>query len=77
MTAQEAMTFAQNHIPEEADFVYAFDRDEHKFSSNRSGFIKRYYIGCGNHCYGNGNTWSEAVEALMLSSGKMKKAVRA
>ena len=72
MTAQEAMTFAQNHIPEEADFVYAHDRGD-----TRSSFIKRYYIGCGNHCYGNGNTWSEAVEALMLSSGKMKKAVRA
>ena len=77
MNAQEALQYAQNHIPEEADALYAHDRDEHPTTVRRSHFIKRYYVGCGNHCYGNGDSWAEAVEALMLSSGKMKKAVRA
>ena len=76
MTAQEALQYAQTHIPEEADALYAHDRDEY-LATKRSRFIPRYYVGCGNHCYGNGSSWAEAVEALMLSSGKMKKAVRA
>ena len=72
MTEPEALRYVQENLPEERFNLYAHDRGD-----ARSPFIKRYYIGCGNHCYGSGNTWSEAVEALMLSSGKMKRAVRA
>ena len=74
MNAQEALQYAQNHIPEEADALYAHDRDEHPTTVRRSHFIKRYYVGCGNHCYGNGDSWAEAVENLLVMAGKAVRA---
>ena len=74
MTAQEALQYAQKHIPEEADALYAYDRDEHPATVKRSRFIPRYYVGCGNHCYGNGSSWAEAVENLLVMAGKAVRA---
>ena len=76
MTEQEALRYAQIRIPEEADTLYTHDRDAY-VATKRSRFIPRYYIGCGDHCYGNGASWSEAVEELIRSAGKARKAVKA
>ena len=78
MTEQEALALAQSAIPEEANSLYALDRSDPAMASmrgnQRSVFIKRCYIGCGNHCYGNGSSWAEAVENLLVMAGKAVRA---
>ena len=76
MTEPEALALAQSAIPEEAVNLYTLDRDMPEYSCKRHAAIKRYYVGCGSHCYGNGDTWEEAVDELLVSAGKMKKAVK-
>ena len=80
-TESEALRYAQEKlfdILDQNEFarLYAYDRDAHEFSwKTRSRFIKRYYVGCGQEFYGNGDSWEEAVENLLVMAGVLLKRV--
>jgi hypothetical protein len=78
MIEQEALALVQSAIPEEKESLYTMDRDASDVVAfrvgKRSRFIKRYYVGCGQHMFGNGDTWEEAVDAFMISAEQAKKA---
>jgi hypothetical protein len=67
MTETEVLTIVRRELGNNA---YTFDRDAHKFSESRPVAIKRFYVGTGQECYGNGDTWESALEAALKMAGK-------
>jgi hypothetical protein len=77
MTEQETLRYAQEKLFDvlnQDDFagLYAYDREAH--GAKRPAAIKRYYVGCGQQLFGNGTTWEEAVENLLVMAGKVVRA---
>jgi hypothetical protein len=59
LTEAQAEELARRWLGEQA---YVVDRDDPP-QSPRLVALPRYYVGCGSHLYGNGDTWAAALEA--------------
>jgi hypothetical protein len=77
MIEQEALRLAQEKlfdILSQADFanLYTYDREARGVKYPTA--VKRYYVGCGQQMFGNGATWEEALENLLVMAGKAVRA---